>query len=94
MHEDPGLHLARRLFALFVGDRSDSEAMIHIARNRTESSSVSRDFASHYGGATLDSRKVPTIALNDLLARAKIGRVDFLSTDIELSAPQALAGFG
>ena len=36
---------------------------------------------------------MPTITLNDLLPRHGISRVDFLSMDIELSEPKALAGF-
>ena len=34
-----------------------------------------------------------TITLNDLLAREGTARLDFLSMDIELSEPRALAGF-
>jgi hypothetical protein len=36
---------------------------------------------------------VPTITLNDLLARERITRLDFMSMDIELAEPRALAGF-
>lgn len=37
--------------------------------------------------------KVPTITLNDLLARNGVERIDFLSMDIEEAEPLALAGF-
>jgi hypothetical protein len=36
---------------------------------------------------------VPTITLNDLLPKHGIEKFDFLSMDIELSEPKALAGF-
>jgi hypothetical protein len=36
---------------------------------------------------------VPTITMNDLLRKHGIERFDFLSMDIELSEPKALAGF-
>jgi hypothetical protein len=36
---------------------------------------------------------VSTITLNDLLARERVARLDFLSMDIELAEPRALAGF-
>ena len=38
-------------------------------------------------------RRVKTITLNDLLDQERIARIDFLSIDIELSEPKALAGF-
>jgi Methyltransferase FkbM domain len=36
---------------------------------------------------------VPTITMNDLLSRAKVEKIDYLSIDIELYEPKALAGF-
>ena len=36
---------------------------------------------------------VPTITLDDLLNREGIGKIDFLTMDIELSEPAALRGF-
>jgi hypothetical protein len=36
---------------------------------------------------------VPTITLDDLLDRENIGRFDFMSMDVELAEPRALAGF-
>jgi hypothetical protein len=37
--------------------------------------------------------RVPTITLNDLLRRIEVESIDFLSMDIELGEPEALAGF-
>ena len=37
--------------------------------------------------------EVTTITLNDLLDRSGIERIDFMSMDIELGEPAALAGF-
>jgi FkbM family methyltransferase len=37
--------------------------------------------------------KVPAITLDDLLAREKVTKIDFLSMDIEEGEPAALAGF-
>ena len=36
---------------------------------------------------------MPTITLNDLLDKLEIKKIDFLTMDIELWEPQALAGF-
>jgi FkbM family methyltransferase len=44
-------------------------------------------------GTKLEVREVPTIRLDDLLTRTGIDHIDFLSMDIELAEPKALAGF-
>jgi hypothetical protein len=54
--------------------------------------SSSRPFAEEKGGAA-ESRDVPTITLTDLLTREHMRTFDFLSMDIELGEPKALAGF-
>lgn len=87
------LHRPRtRFFGLFVGDRSDAEAIMYVSRRNTEASSVSLDFTNYYTSGAR-ARRVPTIRLTDLLDRAGVRSVDFLSMDIELSEPLALAGF-
>jgi len=48
-----------------------------------------RDVAGHDSTA----REVPTIRLDDLLTREGVNKVDFLTIDIELAEPKALAGF-
>ena len=77
-----------------VGDHSDDRAVIYVANRRTTVSSVSRDFSTFYAGKDdVTARSVPTITLNDLLVKSGVTHVDFLSMDIELSEPMALAGF-
>ena len=81
-----------RFVAAFVSDRSGAlETLFIPERNRLVASS-SKAFADRYD-ATGKERKVPTITLNDLLARVGVTRIDFLTMDIELAEPRALAGF-
>jgi FkbM family methyltransferase len=83
-----------QFFPLFVGDHSDDRAVIYVANRQTEVSSVSRDFTTFYAGEDdVTARSVPTITLNDLLVKSNVTHVDFLSMDIELAEPMALAGF-
>ena len=83
-----------QFFPLFVGDHSDDRAVIYVANRRTTVSSVSRDFSTFYADEDdVTARSVPTITLNDLLVKSGVTHVDFLSMDIELSEPMALAGF-
>lgn len=93
-----------QFFTFFVGDRSDDVATIHIAGDnllvssatpeftarRASESKAREEFRSKDGDA---ARAVATITLNDLLTRAGVARVDFISMDIELAEPMALAGF-
>lgn len=81
-----------RFFAAFVSDRSGAvESLFVPERTRTVASS-NREFAGRYDGKGTE-REVPTITLNDLLGRAGVSRIDFLTMDIELAEPKALAGF-
>ena len=83
-----------QFFSLFVGDHSDDRAVIYVANGQTTVSSVSRDFSTFYADEDdVTARSVPTITLNDLLVKSGVTHVDFLSMDIELSEPMALAGF-
>ena len=84
-----------QFFPFFVGDHSDDQAVIFVANNRnTQSSSATRDHALRYSsGDGVTARSVPTITLNDLLVESNVTHMDFLSMDIELSEPMALAGF-
>ena len=54
--------------------------------------SVSEAFTKQRGAAGT-ARAVPTTTLDAILERAGIDRIDFVSMDIELSEPKALAGF-
>jgi FkbM family methyltransferase len=79
---------ATRFFSYFVADKSDTSHDFFVSEDRSFSSGWGTD---PRGGA-YEKRKVPTIALNDLLGREHVHRVDFLSMDIEGAEPAALAG--
>ena len=80
-----------RFFSLFVSDASDAVEAFYVPANGPLGATSNKDFAGHEG--PVEVRSVRTITLNDLLAREGITRVDFLSMDIELGEPRALAGF-
>ncbi len=80
-----------RFFSLFVSDASDGVEQFYVPANGPLGATSNKDFAGSEGG--VEVRSVPTITLNDLLAREGIARLDFLSMDIELAEPRALAGF-
>jgi FkbM family methyltransferase len=77
-----------RFFSYFVSDHGDAAHDFFVSEDRNFSSGSGTD---PRGGA-FEKRKVTTIALNDLLGREKVTRVDFLSMDIEGAEPAALAG--
>ncbi len=59
-------------------------------------SSINADHVDQFPGAQWEQPeplRVPTITLNDLLARNGVARIDLLSMDIEGAEPKALAGF-
>jgi FkbM family methyltransferase len=80
-----------RFFNRFVSDASNQTARLYIGRDGLIASS-SLEFTEAYG-PVVDEVDVPTITLTDLLNAEGIERIDFLSMDIELAEPQALAGF-
>jgi hypothetical protein len=63
-----------------------------VAKANTLTASSDRAFTENEDGSTVE-RKVPTITLDDLLAREDVAHIDFVSMDIELAEPKALAGF-
>lgn len=77
-----------RFFNYFVGRRGAGEHDFFVGEDRNFSSG----FGSDPRGGSYSQRKVATIALDDLLARAQVGHIDFLSMDIEGAEPAALAG--
>lgn len=81
-----------RFFSLFVSDVSDAVETFYVPASGRLGATSDREFARPDEGP-VDVRRVPTITLNDLLAREGVARVDFLSMDIELGEPRALAGF-
>ena len=79
-----------RFFNFFVSDRSDNTARLFFG-SKKGASSARQEFTAGYG-PVLGSIEVPTVSLDDLLESAGIERFDFLSMDIELAEPKALAG--
>lgn len=75
----------------FVAERSNETARLWVGSNRLVAS-ADKDFTSARG-SSVRGITVPTITLNDLLDHEGIRDFDFLSMDIELHEPQALAGF-
>lgn len=80
-----------RFRRFFVSDRSNEDARLFVNQSPWVASS-NRGFTERWGKAS-EIKKVPTITLNDLLHAEQIDAADFVSMDIELSEPKALAGF-
>jgi FkbM family methyltransferase len=81
-----------RFYNFFISDKSDEMAEFYIVRDPghlTKSTAV----PGFVAGRKTEEVKVPTITLNDLLARLAVPKIDFLNIDIELWEPHALAGF-
>jgi FkbM family methyltransferase len=80
-----------RFVAMFASDVTDSTVQFFVADNHPVSSS-DPEFIKRYGTVG-KPREVPTTTLNAVLEQAGISKVDFMSMDIELAEPKALAGF-
>jgi hypothetical protein len=81
-----------RFFALFVSDQSNEKARLFLSRTSSFVASSDKAFTAQFGPLG-DELEVPTMTLNDLLAAERVTGIDFLSMDIELAEPKALAGF-
>lgn len=81
-----------RFFNYIVSDRSDEVGQLYVA---DQISSVHADHVEQFGAQWYQEApiEVPTITLDDLLARNGVARLDLLSMDIEGAEPNALAGF-
>jgi FkbM family methyltransferase len=80
-----------RFVAMFASDVADKKVQFFVPNNSLLASS-DPDFAKRYG-TTGKARDVPTTTLDAVLEQAGIAAVDFVSMDIELAEPKALAGF-
>lgn len=80
-----------QFFSFYVADKSDEEIDFYIIERNKRLSTSNVDAARKQG--KFEKVKVPTITLNDLLESEGASHVDFLSMDIELAEPPALAGF-
>lgn len=76
---------------LFVSDHSDGTAVLNVAPTHDTTASGNKAFADSYEATT--PVMVATVTLDDLLTRLEVNHVDFVSIDIELAEPAALAGF-
>jgi FkbM family methyltransferase len=81
-----------RFLPFFVADTSGSEAKLFTLGENFLANSTDRSFVERFGKDPAEFT-APTITMNDLLDQAGITAFDFLSMDIELSEPRALAGF-
>ena len=89
---DYKLHRPRtRYVAMFASDVADSKVQFFVPDNNLIASG-SKEFTSRYG-ASGQPREVPTTTLTSVLDQAGISNIDYLSMDIELAEPKALAGF-
>lgn len=81
-----------KFFAFFVSDKSNERARMYVLEHNKQIGSGEKAFAEQHGDKAKEI-EVPTITLNDLLDAEKVAKIDYLSLDIELFEPQALAGF-
>jgi FkbM family methyltransferase len=81
---------------LFVSDVSHSEAVLYVPKSPAHHlgrvASMSREFTAQYDN-DIAPTPTTTTTLDDALDQLRVARVDFLSMDIELAEPKALAGF-
>lgn len=80
-----------RFLPFFVSDVSDQEVTMYTYEENFLASSTDKPFVERFGK---DPKQVQalTITLTDLFEREKVGTIDFMSMDIELAEPKALAG--
>jgi FkbM family methyltransferase len=76
---------------LFISDVSNQRAVLYVTDKNDSVASGNREFTELWGATT--PTPATTSTLDDVLDRLKIERIDFMSMDIELAEPQALAGF-
>jgi FkbM family methyltransferase len=89
---DYGRYRPRTHFvAMFASDVADSKVQFFVPKNDLVAS-ANKDFTEKYAGGG-QAREVPTTTLTSVLDQAGIGKVDYVSMDIELAEPKALAGF-
>jgi FkbM family methyltransferase len=81
-----------RFRSFFVGDASNEAAKLYVLDKNTLVSSADQQFTAEQGKAP-HAVEVPTITMNDLLDAEGVKTFDFLSLDVELWEPKALAGF-
>ena len=83
---------ATRFAAVFASDADGSSVTLFEPARTKRITSSSEAFTLKKGERGM-RRVVPTATLNRVLAEAGLARIDYLSMDIELAEPKALAGF-
>jgi FkbM family methyltransferase len=81
-----------KFLSFFVSDASNQQAKMYVLEKNTLIASGNRGFTEQIGEKAKEI-EVPTITLTDLLDSEGVKKIDFLSIDIELWEPKALAGF-
>ena len=79
-------------FARFVSDVTDATAQFYVPEENTLVASASFEFTEREGTPGV-ANEVRTTTLDALLERVGLTHIDFLTMDIELAEPKALAGF-
>lgn len=79
-----------KFLTFFVSDHSNENVRLFL-NDQPAAASWQKGFTARYG-AVQGSIEVPTVSLNDLLDAEHLTSFDFLSMDIELAEPKALAG--
>lgn len=82
-----------RFVAVFASDVPDTTVKFFVPKEDRVASSNQEFAARHGDGTAVKATDVPSTTLNALLDQAGLARLDFLSMDIELAEPKALAGF-
>jgi FkbM family methyltransferase len=82
-----------RFVPMFASDVPDARVKFFVPSDSRVASS-NQTFTAQYGnGVAGQETEVPTTTLTAVLDQAGVQRLDFLSMDIELAEPKALAGF-
>lgn len=81
-----------RFRRFFVSDVSNQEATLYLLEKNPLVTSSQKGFTERWG-QEVEEVTAPTITLDALLEAERVPRIDFLSMDIELAEPKALAGF-
>jgi FkbM family methyltransferase len=81
-----------KFLSFFVSDASNQLAKMYVLKQNSLIASGSRGFTEREGEKAKEI-EVPTITLNDLLDAEGVKNIDFMSIDIEMWEPKALAGF-
>lgn len=81
-----------RFIPLFVSDRSNEKTVLYVPSN-DRIASTNLEFIAEEGGSDAMPVEVNTTTLDDVLTRAGLTKLDFLSIDVELHEPEVLRGF-